>query len=102
MERQVVGYDVHKQMLGDIAQNLFNNLSDFSRPNEVNLLKLVYKITIPDLMEVFSDVKRGKYLKFVSYSPTTWEPLIAVYDYWLVHVAKIGKKNYVVFPDWTH
>ena len=53
-------------------------------------------------MEVFSDVKRGKYLKFVSYSPTTWEPLIAVYDYWLVHVAKIGKKSYVVFPDWTH
>ena len=100
-ERKVFYELEHRKMLDEIANRLLNNISDCSLPQEIERFKLYYKAPIPDLLKVLSDIE-GQNLYFVNYSPITGEPLVAKYGNWLVHIARVNRVNYVIYPDWTH
>ena len=99
--RKVLNELEHRKMLDEIAKDLICGLNDCSSSVDVGQLYMYYKAPIPDLLEVLSDVK-GKCLWFVNYSPITGEPLVAEYDWWLFHIARVNRVNYVIYSDWTH
>lgn len=87
-------------MLDEIAKDLICGLNECSSSVDVGQLYMYYEAPIPDLLEVLSDIE-GQNLYFVNYGPTG-EPLVVKYGNWLVHIARVNRVNYVIYPDWTH
>ena len=90
----------HVEMLDAIAKKLIESFNDCSSSVDVGQLYMYYKAPIPNLLEALPDVK-GQNLYFVNYG-STGEPLVAKYGNWLVHIARVNRVNYVIYPDWTH
>ena len=99
--RKVTNLSEHRKMLDGIGESLFKELSDSSSLIDVGQLKLYYNASIPDLLQVFSDIEERTEASFYNYGPGK-VPLVAVYGNWLVHIARVNGINYVIYPDWTH
>ena len=99
--RKVTNLFEHRKMLDGIGKSLFEGLSDCSSSKDVGRLNLCYNASIPDLLEVFSDIGERTEASFYNYS-SEGEPLVTNYGNWLVHIARVNGVNYVIYPDWTH
>ena len=97
MENRVVGnVPAHKKMLNYAERRRFND--EYLSPQK--LRRFLDYIVIPDLVTVLSDVERTT-AWFCNYGPNR-VPLVAEYEWWLIHVAKVNNVYYLIYPDWTH
>ena len=102
LEPGLNNYWYHVKMIEEYVNSLINNLSDCSW-FEINSIIVWLRdalLLIPDLQELISDVKWWN-PSFLNYGFNK-EPLVAEWDNWLVHIAKVDDLNYVIYPDWTH
>lgn len=97
---------MHSFMLEEAKKQLLKDLNSQTDQRKISRIEFEFsEDNFPNLSEIFKDVDLGwQKIWFRNFSVLTWKPLVAEFQWGLVHVARIVNWSdyFLIFPDGTH